>query len=397
MPTVLHVTPYLHPSAGGPVVVALEYARHQTAAGYRAPILTTDWCSAGGAAECVERYGNRFDLTVLETGGSYLRTLRAAHRARVHTAVEAADIVHVHGLWHAPGALAMGAAGRLGRPYVVSPHGMLDPWSLAQGRWKKRLYLGLLEGRNLGRAACLLFTTGDERRLATETVGLQGRSEVVLLGADDPPTSDQDALRVEALRRFPALRGRRPILFFGRLHEKKRLLETVRIFREVHAKMGEAMLLVVGDGDPVYVGRVRAEVESLGLAGDVLFTGLLEGRDKWAAVSAADVFVLPSRQENFALAVAEVMKAGVPVVVSDKVNLAPHLQRADAGRVLPLEPLDDWVHTLAELLQNESETRALAERGRRLALAEFDWGVSARRVAAIYDDLLGRRADGEMA
>lgn len=385
---VLHVCPYLHPAAGGPAVVVLQYARRLAQFGFAPFILTTDWYSPGGKKEVEQRYAAEYDVRVLETGDRLVKMFSHENRRQVRQAVAGADVLHVHGLWHPLGLLAMREARALGKPYVVSPHGMLDPYSMSVGALKKRLYWKLIERRNVLESARVLFTTEDERNLACQSVGQLGCGEIILLGADDPPPEGRQSLKENALLRYPFLAGKKVVLYLGRLHEKKGLHTFVAPFGEVLKAVPEALLLVVGDGETGYKDLVRDEIRRCELEHAVYFTGLLEGRDKWSAVAASDVFVLPSMQENFALVVAEVMKMGVPVLVSDKVNLASYVQSADAGRVLSLDNRNAWAQTVIDLLRNDGQRTALSDNAVAVANSLFSWDTSTAHLAKVYKDVL---------
>jgi len=389
---ILHVCPYLHPSAGGPVVVVCQYAERLARHGYTPSILTTDWYSPGGVEELEARYAERYDLTVLETGNNFLKMFTPGIRKVIGEQVANSDLLHVHGLWHAVGMRAMMEARKLGKPYVVSPHGMLDPYSMSIRPLRKRLYWSLVESRNLRFSSRILFTTDEERRLATEAVGRLEPNDVILLGADDPPDRDRESLKGEALQAYPALQGKRVILFLGRLHEKKGLHLAVSFLGGIVKTVPDAILCVVGDGEDGYQDHIHSEIERLGLRDHVCFTGLLEGREKWSVIAAADLFVLPSSQENFGLAVAEVMKIGVPVVISDRVNLAPYVRSANAGVVLSLESPGHWVRAMTDLLRDNARLEVLSNNSLKMSDALFSWDLSTRNLATVYGDILGANA-----
>ena len=94
------------------------------------------------------------------------------------------------------------------------------------------------------------------------------------------------------------------------------------------------LLIVAGDGEAHYTRHLRQLVSALALDDHVLFAGRLDGELKWASFAAAELFLLPSRQENFAITVAEAMQMGVPVIITDKVNTWPYVKEARAGLVL---------------------------------------------------------------
>ena len=201
-------------------------------------------------------------------------------------------------------------------PYVVSPHGMLDPGSLGRRGVRKRAYAAVVEWPHLRRAAGMIYTAEEERRLAESSVSGLPPGSVVPLGAGDPPDEPRADLAATFFESFPELKGKRVVLFLGRLHEKKGPDRLIAAFPEVRRAVPGAALALVGPGEERYVAGLRAA------AGEgVHFLGSLSGRLKWAAYAAADVFVLPSFQENFALTVAEALRVGTPAVLTRHVNI----------------------------------------------------------------------------
>src|SRR5262249_32164051 len=132
-------------------------------------------------------------------------------------------LVHLHTLWTYPTWAAVRACRRHNVPYVVMPHGMIDPNSLARKQLKKYLYGNLIEWRNLRGAHAMLYTHEEEQRLAESTVRGLPRGYVASLGCDDPPEADRGHLAEEFLSKRAELRGKRIVLFLGRLHPKKGL------------------------------------------------------------------------------------------------------------------------------------------------------------------------------
>lgn len=383
---VLHVCPYLHPRAGGPATLVPVYTRLLPDYGWRASILTTDWYSPGGSEE-IGRMFHGLDVTVLETGADRLKVLYRDRYRAAQNVFQKADVIHVHGLWHPLGWMVRRYALAHKKPYLVSPHGMLDPWSMRQGKLKKTVYYRLFEKTNLQNAASIIFTTEAERDHIRPAMLNNPRQEVVLLGSDDPPDASRQVLRDDFLARFPVLIERKIVLFFGRLHAKKGLHEIVKMLPQVLGRVPDARLLIVGDGDTAYVNAIKQELKSKDLDHKVIFTGFLDGDDKWGALAASALMVLPSRQENFALAVAEAMKVGVPVLISDQVDIWPYIKKANAGVILNMEYMNKWTDTIIELLLDDKKRRTMGANAMRMAHELFSWEVSTQKLAQVYNSL----------
>jgi glycosyltransferase involved in cell wall biosynthesis len=244
------------------------------------------------------------------------------------------DGVVIHGLWqyHGYGTYRV-VRGRL--PYVVFPHGMLDPYfqrAFPLKHFKKQIYWLAREHRMLRDARAVCFTTAIERDSSAKTFWPGGwKPAVVSLGTSEPE-GEPSAQREAFLTRFPGLRERRFFLFLSRIHRKKGCDLLLEAFGRV-AVDTELDLVVAGPDEEGLQALLEAQAARLGIAGRVHWTGMLEGDVKWGVLRAAEAFVLPSHQENFGIAVVEAMACGVPVIISDKVNIWPEIAQDKAGIV----------------------------------------------------------------
>ncbi len=207
-------------------------------------------------------------------------------------------------------------------------HGMLDPWfkrTYPLKHLKKWLYWPWAEYRILRDAKAVFFTCEEERRLARESFWLYRVNEAVTpLGIEEPP-GDAERQKEMFLARFPALRGRRLVLFLGRLTVKKGCDLLVEAF--IKGKFPEdAALVMAGPDDAAFTEKLRTAAQGH----PVHWPGMLTGDLKWGALHAAEVFVLPSHQENFGIAVIEALACGKPALISDKVNIWREIA-ADGG------------------------------------------------------------------
>ncbi len=296
------------------------------------------------------------------------------------------DAVVVHGLWQHPG-LAVRQNVHPRAPYFVFPHGMLDPWfkrTYPLKHLKKWLYWPWAEYRVLRNARAVFFTCDEERRLARESFWLySARERVAPLGLADP--GDDPALaerqRGAFFAHFPALRGRRIVLFLGRLHVKKGCDLLLDAFAA--AATDPALHLVMAGPDATgWQAALRAQAERLGIVDRVTFPGMLAGDEKWGALRVAEVFALPSHQENFGLAVVEALACGTPALLSRAVNIWREI--TDDGAALAAA--DDGPGTLATLREwltlPEAVRTVMRARARECFLRRFEAAAAARHLAA---------------
>jgi glycosyltransferase involved in cell wall biosynthesis len=267
---------------------------------------------------------------------------------------------------------------------------MLDPYSFRQKRLKKRFYLESFERRTICSATRVLFTTIEEKVLAEKTIGSISNAAVVPLGADPLPVH-RDALRNRFLDLRPDLKGKRLLLFMGRLHPKKRPDILPDIMSAIKDDFPDATLILAGSGEESYVRRISARAQELGVSDKVKFLGHLSGEAKFSALAAADLFLLPSHQENFGIAVAEALHAGVPVILTRNVNIWREIEEANAGIAVTEEDLVQSFATAVTALLTDVERRSLMSRSaEKLASEAFSWEVSCKRTLQIYEDVLAQ-------
>ncbi len=241
------------------------------------------------------------------------------------------DCAIVNGCWQYSGLAAWRHFRGASIPYYVFPHGMLDPWfkrTYPLKHLKKWLYWPWGEYRVLRDARAVIFTSDAERLQARESFWLyRARERVAPLGVDVPAVSSRD----DFLAQFPALHGKRIVLFLGRLHVKKGPDILIDAFSHVAADDPSVFLVLAGPDQDGFERKLRARAARSHLAEWIVFTGMLEGAVKWGALRAAEVFILPSHQENFALAVAEALACGTPVLISKPINIWREVVEDGAG------------------------------------------------------------------
>jgi glycosyltransferase involved in cell wall biosynthesis len=384
---ILHVIPYMHPSAGGPPVVVENFITEANRLGHRSQIISTPtYCDGdqGDLQRRLERLAPTTFLNVLET----LPVLSWTGAAKINKLVRQADIVHVHTLWRPLNVSARYACLRHDRPYVLMPHGMLDPYSLSVKALKKSMYLRMFERHNIACAQRMIYTTREEERLAALAGVRLPPGELVPLGAGASSASRQE-LRGQFLARFPQAAGKRMLLFLGRIHPKKGLDRILDCLQYLKQSIPNVFLVVAGDGEAHHTRHLRQLVSAWALDDHVLFAGRLNGELKWASFAAAELFLLPSRQENFAITVAEAMQMGVPVIISDKVNTWPYVKEARAGLVLDERDIN-WLlpHAVEELLKDDTTRSEMGVRGSHYARERLTWQASARELLICYDQIL---------
>jgi glycosyltransferase involved in cell wall biosynthesis len=393
---ILHVIPYMHPSAGGPPVVAENFVRETRRLGHPSEIISTSLFCNDDQVALLQRLNKLAPTRFLSRVGP-LALLLGRTRQQIGESIRAADIVHLHTLWSSLNTIVRLECARHGRPYVLMPHGMLDPYSLRVKRWRKAIYLRTIERRNILAAQRLIYTTAEEERLAA-TGGLPLPKGVVVPLGGDAPAGDPAVLAAGFLTRFPGACGRRQILFLGRLHFKKGLDRILRVLPAVVRAFPGVILTIVGDGTSAFEAELKGAIKSRGLENSVMFTGRLDGALKWGAYASAELFLLPSRQENFAITVAEAMQMGVPVIVSAKVNTWPYVKGAGAGIVLDEQQMEISLEDgIFSMLRDCDMRRSMGQRGKEYARENLTWTEATTCLLRCYDDVLACGRSGNLS
>ncbi len=377
---VLHLISTIDPAAGGPTEV-VRMLVELAPPGTQSEIVTVDAPSAPflAAIPCpVHALGP--PRTPLQYSPRLVPWLRA-NRSRF-------DGVIVHGLWSTVAASARVALhGHV--PYVVFPHGMLDPWFRIGAPLKharKWIYWHLAEARALRAAHRVLFTTAVERELAVQSFGNPGwRTEVTPLGAmPQPPATAADAAAFYA--RCPQVKGKRALLFLGRIHPKKGvdlLVEAFAAEASEHQEAGKQQdvhLVMAGPGEESLLAALRQAAERGGVGARVHFPGMLRDAAKAGAFACCEAFALPSHQENFGVAVVEAMAAGRPVLISNKVNIAPEIALDGCGLVAA-DTLAGTRSMLAKWFAlTVDERAAMGVRASETAASRYDMRANTARI-----------------
>jgi len=374
---VLHVTGYFYPATewGGPARSVPALTAALAAEGVDVRVITTTSRGAPGLPPLKPgvRLVGGCEVEYLEARGPRRYFFSPAMKSAIERALVAADVVHITGMWTYPVAIAGSQCRRVGRPYVISPRGSLDPWALAQGGLKKRIYMKLLEEGNLRTASGVHFTARNEATKAL--MGLSGLKAFVV------------ANPVPILEPVPVTRNpnsSRTILALGRLHRMKGFDVLLPAFESVAAHCPDVVLVIAGPEEDGYGTELRAEVSARGLTGRVRFTGMVGEAERARLFAEAGCLVAPSLRENFGMAIAEAMQAGLPVVISKEVDIAPRVESAGAGLVVERRP-EAVAFALERLLGNADLARSMGERGRELVQRLCSPSSVGRRMVKAYE------------
>ena len=309
----------------------------------------------------------------------------------LESSVRTAGVVHLHGLWQSHTRRGARAARAARAPYLIAAHGMAEPWALRHKRWKKQLYMALVESRNLRRASCLHALSRPEighlQELAPWTPICFIPNGVDLAPFDDlPPRALLEA-------QCPELAGKFVLLFFSRVHVKKGLDLLAEALSRAAPAFPELHLVIAGNDDGA-LSPFCDRMAELGMARRMTYLGHVAGeraRQVWAA---ADAFILPSYSEGFSMAILEAMACRLPSLITTSCHF-PEAAAADAAVVVSPDSAA-VTRGLYELLERTKDERArLGRNGRQLVESHYTWDRQAARLAAVYDWLSGGGAPPE--
>lgn len=281
-----------------------------------------------------------------------------------------ASVISQHGLWLHYGRVARKIGKSRGVPVIIHPHGMLEPRALQSSRWKKQMTGRLWEYENLRAAACLRVTSADELQWA-RSFGLKNPVALIPHGIDVDAQSSLPSI-AEAGALLPQLKGRRVLLSLSRVHPKKGLKVLLRAWSSLAREHSDWLLVIAGPDQRGHLNELKQLAEELNVSESVVFSGPLFGAKKLAAYALADLFVLPSFSENFGVAVAEALAAGLPVVTTSGTPWK-NLQERGCGWCT-----DANVERLAETLKEalplpKRELVEMGAKGRQWMQRDFSW------------------------
>jgi glycosyltransferase involved in cell wall biosynthesis len=366
----------IEPDAGGPSRSVPSLARHLVEHGVsvRLKSVGNEAVPAADGGYCLELYRHSgSQLSKLKAIGRLSRDLDAELRAAAGSC-----LVHDQGLWLASNHAVVQVARKSGTPLIITPRGMLEPWSLNHKAFKKKIAWQLYQKKDLHQARLFHATSLQEARNIRE-LGFRQPVAVIPNGVDLPPLRERKAPE----------NGMKTILFLSRVHAKKGLLNLVAAWKQI-AEPGWRVV-IAGPDEANHKCEVEAAIRQAGLQDFFQFIGPVSDAAKWDLYFQADLFVLPSFSENFGIVIVEALACGVPVLTTTGTpwqELATH----DCGWWI-----DVGVAPLAEALReairlSDDERGAMGRRGRNLVRNAYSWDKVGREMAAVYSWVLGRGA-----
>ena len=291
------------------------------------------------------------------------------------------DLVHSHAIFCYP-SLPAGLLARKNKiPYIIRPAGILDPWCLKQKAFKKNIYYRLLEKKNIMSASAIHVTSEIEKK---SLALLNIEKNVFLI-----PHAVHDSKPVQ---RF--FSEEMKILFLGRLHPKKGIELLLKSVFNLFKDNKKISLTIAGEGEEDYFSKLAKLANELGIQSIVHFVGFVQGEEKNKLIQAHHVFVLPSFQENFAVAAAESLASGMPVILTDHVGLSRNVKIYDAGCVIEVNNVKQLTEAIV-MLNCQTVWENCSKNALKLAREQLTIDVLGKNLLNMYQQVLGEHGKND--
>ncbi|TCN14062.1 glycosyltransferase involved in cell wall biosynthesis [Bacillus sp. BK006] len=384
---ILHIMANLAPRYGGPSQAIVGMTESLSNLSHEVTIFTTNQDGDGvldvSTKEPIQRNGvtiRYFSIQTPRFFGTSFPMLRELKRE-----IRKFDIVHIHSLYLFHGAVAAYYCRKYNIPYIVRPHGTLDPFLYKRHRGRKAILEFLFENKNLNHAAALHYTTEEEWELAKEFInnpnGFVVPNGINLENYYSPKSLD------EFYDKYPEIKDKKVVLFFSRLNFKKGLDLLIDSFTQVAKQKEDVHLMIVGPDNEGYGAQVKEWIKENNIDNKVTFTGMLTGEEKLQALSVAEMFVLPSYSENFGISVIEAMIMGLPVIISNKVNIYRELLKCDAGEVVNCNS-EELTRSILKLLDDTTYAQKLASNGEKMVKEYYQWSEVGKSLEKNYKSIV---------
>lgn len=391
---ILHVIPWLAPRYGGPAILVPQACVGLAERGHHVEIVTTNADRPGvldvPTGRLIEWAGAATTFHPISAPKGYVTSWSML--VDLFRRESTFDVVHIHYLYRFHGLAAAAVARARGVPYVIQAHGSLDPWHRQQKRRAKDLYHALIQDPIIRGASAVLCTSHREE-LSIRALGYTVPTWVIPIGID------ADELRLPGVPDVAMATGAgvdaRVVTFLGRISEKKGVPLLVDAFRIAAAAFPRAHLMIAGPDDEGIGRGLAPMIAEAGLADRVSFVGVVGGAQKRSLLQRSDVFVLPSADESFGIAVAEAMAVGCPVVVSPEVAIEDVVRASGAGLVVKRDP-SAIANAIATILSEPALAAAMGAAGRQVVDERFSWPIVATQMEAMYEAVVNtaRRRSG---
>lgn len=289
------------------------------------------------------------------------------------------EIVHLQSMWDLRYHKIVKICLRLNIPYVETPRGMLEPWSLAQKKWKKRLALWLYQMSDLNHAA-FIYTTADEEAKNVKALGVKAPCAVIPNGIETDSYKCRTSIDIV----------KKQVLFLSRIHVKKGIELLLEAWARIIDDFPGWTLMIVGNGEAAYIESLKAMAVRLGVGESVTISEPVFGEAKVKLYQSSSLFVLPSYSENFGMVIAEAMSCGVPVITT---RYCPWeiLNETQTGWCIDLS-VENLIDNLKNAMAMDAvELYAMGQCASQLVFDRFNYRNVAKKTMELYKNIVMKK------
>lgn len=384
---VLHIIPSISPLRGGPSKAVIEMVTALRASNIDAVIATTNDNGETTLDVTTNQIIDYQSIPVIffkrySPNSAALREFAYSAQLKkwLSQNIDSFDLVHIHAIFSFSSTYAMWLCRKRKVPYITRTIGQLETWSLQQSAARKKLYLALIERKNLNCASCIQFTSESEKSQASATVKPK-RTAVLPLGVNLPALSNETKQTV--FQQWQLNTELPVILFLSRLHPKKGLEIIIDAISELEHPV---QLVIAGSGDAHYEKQIRQRVTAKGIENNTVFTGFVEGSQKQALLQYCDLFVLPSHSENFGIAAVEAMAAGAATLISKQVAVAEYIEKHQIGYLCDTDK-NSVKAQLSLITHNQNELSQKGSLAREFVRQNLSWEKQTKTLVELYNQL----------
>ena len=294
------------------------------------------------------------------------------------------DIIHIHGVWHFAGVAPYLAGIKTAK--CITTHGLLDRWTIGKGYWKKYLFGLLFQKKILRNTELMQINNTDEQDDLKRFLGFEHPNVKIIPNGMN--LEDFSKLPVKGIFRdkFQIPDDKKIILFMSRINLKKGLDLLLPAFKEVASQRSDCLLILAGSDDG-YLTETQRFIKEKFLEKSVRLVGMLTGNDKLAALSDADIFVLPSHSEGFSIATLEALISGVPSLLSDRVGFGEAIRETNAAHLVELTQ-KSITEGLIKMLDDETYCKTLSKNGIALVKNSYDIKLVAKQLYEAFEKVI---------
>ncbi len=389
---ILHLIGSLSPRLGGPSKACLEMAMAIAERGHDVEIFTTNFDGIRDLEvpliKPIKTKGISISYFPVSLFRNWVFSLELAKALK--NRLKEFDLLHIHSLYLFHNFIGGYFARKYSIPHIIRPHGTLDPYLHKRHRFRKAIVEALFENRNLSNASAIHFTSREEQQLAAPHIF--GTKSFIVPNGLNPADYSCMPTAGTLKRFFPQTENKKNILFFGRLNFKKGLDLIIPAFIKLAKESPSYHLILAGPDDEGFGNMAvkqlkKNNLQTVGNHSRLTLTGMVEGEKKLALLNESDIFVLPSYTENFGISVIEAMSCGLPVIISDKVNIWREIVKDGAGIAGPCD--SNWLSdAIFYLLNNPKLRHEMSQKGKVSVQSRFEWKKIAETLEKEYEAII---------